>query len=157
MIKAENKRKLLVIVDDTPECRKSLRFASRRASRTKGVVLMLRVIYPADFQHWLAVEERMRQEARDEAEELLLRLRNEINDQWGIESESVILEGKTDKVIMSLIEENLDIKILVLGSASGSDGPGPLVSKLVGISSGIRIPVTVVPGDLTDEQIDELS
>ncbi len=157
MIKAENKRKLLVIVDDTPECRKSLRFASRRASRTGGVVLMLRVIYPSDFQHWLAVEERMRQEARDEAEELLLRLRNEINDQWGIESESVILEGKTDKVIMSLIEENLDIKILVLGSASGSDGPGPLVSKLVGISSGIRIPVTVVPGDLTDEQIDELS
>ena len=157
MIKAENKRKLLVIVDDTPECRKSLRFASRRASRTGGVVLMLRVIYPSDFQHWLAVEERMRQEARDEAEELLLRLRNEINDHWGIESESVILEGKTDKVIMSLIEENLDIKILVLGSASGSDGPGPLVSKLVGISSGIRIPVTVVPGDLTDEQIDELS
>ena len=157
MIKAENKRKLLVIVDDTPECRKSLRFASRRASRTGGVVLMLRVIYPSDFQHWLAVEERMRQEARDEAEELLLRLRNEINDQWGIESESVILEGKTDKVIMSLIEKNLDIKILVLGSASGSDGPGPLVSKLVGISSGIRIPVTVVPGDLTDEQIDELS
>ena len=157
MIKAENKRKLLVIVDDTPECRKSLRFASRRASRTGGIVLMLRVIHPSDFQDWLAVEERMRQEARDEAKDLLSRLRNEIEDQWGVESESMILEGKTDKVIMSLIDESLEIKILVLGSASGADGPGPLVSKLVGSSSGIRIPVTVVPGDLTDEQIDELS
>tara|TARA_B100001540_G_C15320775_1_gene423509 strand:- start:56 stop:529 length:474 start_codon:yes stop_codon:yes gene_type:complete len=154
---SENKRKLLVIVDDTPECRKSLRFACRRASRTKGIVLMLRVIYPADFQHWLAVEERMRQEAKDDAKDLLSRLCQEITDQWGIESESVIIEGKTDKVIMDLINENLDIKILVLGSASGADGPGPLVSQLVGRSSGIRIPVTVVPGDLTDEQIDELS
>ena len=99
----------------------------------------------------------MRQEARDNAEDLLTRLCNEITDQWGVKSQSVILEGKTDKVIMALIEENAYIKILVLGSASGSDGPGPLVSQLVGKSSGIRIPVTVVPGDLTVEQIDELT
>ncbi|PPR78843.1 MAG: hypothetical protein CFH01_00748 [Alphaproteobacteria bacterium MarineAlpha2_Bin1] len=157
MVIAENKRKLLVIVDDTPECRKSLRFACRRASRTQGTVLMLKVIYPADFQHWLAVEERMRQEAKDDATDLLSRLCHEIKDQWGIETESLIVEGKTDKVVMDLIDKNLDIKILVLGSASGADGPGPLVSQLVGRSSGIRIPVTVVPGDLTDDQIDELS
>ena len=157
MTSSENKRKLLVVVDDTPECKKSLRFACRRASRTGGIVMMLKVIYPADFQHWLAVEERMRQEAREDANALLYRLCQEVKDQWGGESESIILEGKTDKVIMGLIEENIDIKILVLGSASGSDGPGPLVSQLVGKSSGITIPVTVVPGDLTDEQIDELT
>ncbi len=157
MISEKYKRKLLVVVDDTPESNNSLRYACRRASRAGGSVILLRVIYPADFQHWLAVEERMRQEAREDANELLERLCQEVKEQWGVESEPLILEGKTDKVIMSLIENDLDIKILVLGSASGKDGPGPLVSQLVGKSSEIRIPVTVVPGELTEEQIDELT
>ncbi|MCH7795641.1 MAG: universal stress protein, partial [Proteobacteria bacterium] len=40
----------------------------------------------------------------------------------------------------------------------GSRGPGPLVSALTGKMIGkLRIPVTVVPGNLGDEEIDLIS
>jgi hypothetical protein len=46
----------------------------------------------------------------------------------------------------------------VLAAGTGSEGPGPLVTQLVGKMSGkMRVPVTVVPGSLTDDQIAELT
>ena len=59
---------------------------------------------------------------------------------------------------MELIEEELDISLLVLGAATGTDGPGPLVSYLIQKMAGrLRIPVTVVPGNLTDIEISEIT
>lgn len=151
-------RQFLVVVDDTPECRKALRFAWRRANRTGAGVTLLRVINPVDFQHWLAVEERMREEAREEAEELLKTLAAEVQQQSGILPELVVREGEIRDAAVGLIDEDQSIRILVLGAGSGSEGPGPLVSQLAGKMSGaMRIPVTVVPGNLTDEQIDLLT
>jgi len=48
--------------------------------------------------------------------------------------------------------------LLILGAASGTDGPGPLVTYLVEKMAGqLRVPVTIVPGSLTDEQVDMIS
>lgn len=151
-------RQFLVVVDDTPECRKALRFAWRRAKRTGAGVTLLRVINPVDFQHWLAVEERMREEAREEAEELLKTLAAEVQQQAQILPELVVREGEIRDVVMRLIDEDHSLRILVLGAGTGSEGPGPLVSQLAGRMSGaMRIPVTVVPGSLSDDQIDALT
>ena len=151
-------RQFLVVVDDTPECRKALRFAWRRAKRTGAGVTLLRGINPVDFQHWLAVEERMREEAREEAEELLKTLAAEVQQQAEILPELVVREGEIRDVVMRLIDEDRSLRILVLGAGTGSEGPGPLVSQLAGRMSGaMRIPVTVVPGSLSDDQIDALT
>ena len=52
-------RKFLVVVDETPECMNAMRFAARRAQNTGGGVVMLYVIAPDDFQHWVGVAELM--------------------------------------------------------------------------------------------------
>ncbi len=151
-------RQFLVVVDDTPECRKALRFAWRRAKRTGAGVTLLRVINPVDFQHWLSVEERMREEAREEAEELLKTLATEVQQQSEILPELVVREGEVRDVVVRLIDEDHSIRILVLGAGSGSEGPGPLVTQLAGKMSGaLRVPVTVVPGSLSDDQLDLLT
>ncbi len=151
-------RQFLVVVDDTPECRKALRFAWRRAHRTGAGVTLLRVIDPVDFQHWLSVEERMREEAREEADELLKKLAAEVQQQSTILPELVVREGDVREVVVKLIEEDKTIRILVLGAGTGSEGPGPLVSQLAGKMSGaMRVPVTVVPGNLSDAQLDLLT
>ena len=150
--------KFLVVVDDTPECRTALRFASRRAKRTGGGVVMLRVLEPGDFQHWAAVEKLMREEAREEAEKLLHQLASEVNESAGIMPEYTIREGRPVEQILALIEEEPSIRILVLGASPDKEGPGPLVTRLAGQMSGsMRIPITLIPGSLTAEQIDELS
>ena len=151
-------RQFLVVVDDTPECRKALRFAWRRAQRTGAGVTLLRVIDPVDFQHWLAVEERMREEAHEEAEALLKKLAGEVQQQSKILPELVVSEGPIRDVVIKLIDEDHTVRILVLGAGSGSDGPGPLVSQMAGKMSGaLRVPVTVVPGNLSDDQLDLLT
>ena len=151
-------RQFLVVVDDTPECRKALRFAWRRAQRTGAGVTLLLVIDPVDFQHWLSVEERMREEAREEAEELLQKLAVEVQQQSTILPELVVREGAVRDAVVKLIDDDKTIRILVLGAGTGSEGPGPLVTQLAGKMSGaLRVPVTVVPGNLSDEQLDLLT
>jgi nucleotide-binding universal stress UspA family protein len=154
----KRRTKFLVVADETPECRVALRFASRRAERTGGGLALLQVIEPPDFQHWLAVEEAMREEAREEAEQNLMSLAGQAQADTGITPEIIIREGSKREELLKLIEEDPDIRILVLAAAAGPEGPGPLVTELAGQKSGaLAIPITVVPGALTDEQIDELS
>ncbi len=154
----ERKRKFLVCVDDTPECRLALRFASGRAHNTGFGVTLLRVTDRADFQHWMAVEERMSEEARTEAERLLQGLAKEVNDRASIMPELVVREGLWSDEILKLIDEDPDIWVLVLAAAVGSEGPGPLVRTLADqLAGSMHIPVTVVPGNLTIEQIDAMT
>ena len=59
---------------------------------------------------------------------------------------------------LALIDEDPDIRILVLGASSGAEGPGPLVALMAGKMAGtMHIPVTVVPGNLAESQVDELT
>ena len=69
------RNKFLVVVDETPECKSAIRFASRRAWHVGGGVILLYVIEPPEFQHWMGVEQAMREEAREGAEELLRKFR----------------------------------------------------------------------------------
>jgi len=46
----------------------------------------------------------------------------------------------------------------VLATATGREGPGPLVTYLVSQLGGqLEIPVTLVPGGLTESQIDSVT
>jgi nucleotide-binding universal stress UspA family protein len=149
--------KFLVVVDESPECRLALRFAAKRARTTGGGVTLLRVIEPPDFQGFRAVETVYFEEAHAEAQEILQKLAAEVNEIAGLMPELVIRDGKTRDAIMKLIEEDPGIRILVLGASIDREGPGPLVTALAGQMSGsMRVPLTIIPGRLTPEEIDEL-
>jgi len=65
-----------------------------------------------------------------------------------------IREGDIQEELVALINEDQSICTLVLGAATGEYGPGPLVSALVNQLSGrLRVPITVVPGSLTQAEI----
>ena len=151
-------RVFLVVVDETEEMEVALRFACRRARHTGGRVALLYVIEPAEFQHWMAVEDLMREEARSEGEQLLQRLAARVNELVGSIPILYVREGKVRDELFKLLDEEPRVSILVLGANPGSRGPGPLVSALTGKMIGkLRVPVTVVPGNLGDEEIDLIS
>ena len=148
-------RKFMIVVDETPECMNALRFAARRAANTGGGVMMLFVIPPEEFQHWIGVGEVMKAEARQAAEERLASLASEVKALSGVLPEFVIREGSAREEVLAQISEDREIGVLVLGAGTSGDGPGPLVSSLVGRMTGdLTVPVTVVPGGMTLEQID---
>ncbi len=151
-------RVFLAVVDQSEELRVALRFASLRAKNTGGRVALLYVIEPADFQHWMAVEDLMRDERRQEAEEVLRKFSAQVQEWSGKTPVLYVREGKMREELLKLIDEDQGISILVLAAATGTAGPGPLVSSLAGkMSERLRVPLTVVPGNLTDEQIESLT
>jgi nucleotide-binding universal stress UspA family protein len=155
---AAQPRIFLVVVDDTEEMRVALRYASLRAKHTGGRVALLYVIEPSDLQQWMAVETLMREERREQAEALLQKLSAEVSDLCGAVPIVHIREGRRRDELLALLEEEPSISILVLAAGTGPEGPGPLVTQLVGKMSGrMRVPITVVPGSLSDEQIAALS
>ena len=149
-------RKFLVVVDKTPESRVALRFAARRAQHTTGRVTLLCVAEPGDLQQWKGVEEIMRQEAQEAAEALLHSAAKQVNELAGIISELVIEHGRKTDCLLDLIKRDKDISILVLAASTGKEGPGPLVALFAGTSAQ-TLPVTIVPGGLSDDSIDALA
>ena len=148
-------RKFLVVVDKTPESAVALRFATRRAQHTGGRVTLLCAAIPADFQQWRGVEEIMKDEAHQEAESLLHAAAKTVNELAGILPELVILHGSVTDCLKEQLNSDPDVSILVLAAGTAKDGPGPLVSMF---ATGVQaIPVTIVPGNFTAEQIDALA
>jgi nucleotide-binding universal stress UspA family protein len=154
---AGHRRKFLAIVDETPECERAIAYAGRRAKSTGGVLVLLFVIDSADFQQWLGVEQIMREEARNAASAALDAQAATVREMIGLEPELVIREGVPVEEIHKLIEEDQDIAILVLAAGNAKEGPGPLVSSISGKSAAFPIPVTVVPLNLSDEDIESLA
>jgi nucleotide-binding universal stress UspA family protein len=151
-------RVFLVVVDDTEEHGVALRYAARRAAHTGGRVALLYVIEPGELQHWIAVERLAREERRDEAEQVLQRLCDEVAPLAGSMPIVYLREGRQRDELLALINEEPSISILVLAAGTGPEGPGPLVSYLSGKPAArLRIPITIVPGGLSPEQIDALS
>jgi nucleotide-binding universal stress UspA family protein len=155
---AGHKPKFLVVVDDTEECDRAVYFASRRAVRIGGAVVLLRVIETEDRnQQWMGVADIMRAEAHEEANAALDRAGSRANGIAGITPERVIREGDKSQEILKLIDEDEDIAILVLAAGTGKEGPGPLVSSLGKTAGTFPIPIALVPGHLADEDLDAMA
>jgi nucleotide-binding universal stress UspA family protein len=151
-------RIFLVVVDETEEMRVALHYAARRARHTGGRVALLYVIEPTDLQQWMAVETLVREEKRQEAEALLGKLSAEVKELAGSMPVVHIREGRRRDELLKLIEEEPGISILVLAAGTGPEGPGPLITALVGKMAGrLRVPITIVPGNLSPEQLAALA
>ena len=155
---AQRERVFLCVVDSSEEVHVALHFAALRAKRTGGRVALLYVIEPGDFQHWMSVAEKMREERREEAERVLQEHAEKVVAITGRTPIFFMREGEARDAIVQLIGEEPAISILVLGAGTDKKGPGPLVSAIAGRLSGkFPIPITVVPGTLSDEQLDALA
>lgn len=151
-------RIFLVVVDESEEMRVALRFAALRARRTGGRMALFLAIEPASFHHWAGVSALMEDEARVEAEHRmaeLVDLAHEISGQMVV---IYIRMGPIVRELTTLVSEDPTISVLILAAGTGTEGPGPLISYLGGKgANSLRIPYTIVPGSLSDEQVDALT
>ncbi len=153
-----HKRKYLVVIDETEECDRAVYWAAKRAARTSSQLVMLRVIETVDRnQQWLGVADIMKAEEQEAAKAALDKFAARAKNFAGITPDRVIREGDTAEEIIKLIEDDADIGILVLAAGTGKEGPGPLVSSLGKTAGTFPIPVAIVPGHLSDEDIDAMA
>ena len=150
-------RTFLCVVDESEELHQALRYACRRARSTRGRVALLYVIEPVEFQHWMAVSHLMEEERREQAEEMLQVVASVVQKLSGAIPDVYIREGKLPETLMKLIEEEPHFSILVVGASAGGEGPGRLINYVMKRVGKLPIPITIVPGGLSDEEIDAIS
>lgn len=147
-------RKFLIILDDTPEMLNAMRYAAIRASKTGGGVEMLAIVNPEDFQHFLGVAEVMRAEAREKIEAHFQVFKDRMEKREGVTPTLAVREGDRVDAIIQHVRSDPEIGVLVIGAGVDKAGPGPVVSALTGRRMAeLGVPITVVPGSLTKEQI----
>jgi nucleotide-binding universal stress UspA family protein len=152
MYATEYKRKFLVVIDETPECERALTFAAYRVKRTGGTVVLMSVVPKPEFIG-LGVEDVLRAEAVEEAERNLDARLARVRDIGEVKVESVIREGEAAEEIERVIDQDRDIAILVLAASTSNEGTGPLVMHFANRANALPIPLTVVPGRMSDEEI----
>src|SRR5262249_28132653 len=130
----------------------------RRSLRIGATVVMLRVIETQDRnQQWLGVADIMRAEAHEEANAALDRHAARSSSITGAQPERVIREGDRAGQMLKLIADSEDIAALMLAAGTSNEGPGPLVSSLAKSVGTFPIPVAIVPGHLSDEDLDSMT
>jgi nucleotide-binding universal stress UspA family protein len=147
-------RKFLIVLDETPEMLNAMRYAAIRAAKTGGGVEILAIISPEEFQHFMGVADVMRQEAREKIEAHFQVFKDRMEKREGITPRLAIREGEKVDCVLDHIRENPEIGVLVLGAGMGKEGAGPVVTALTGRRLGeLPIPLTIVPGSMTKEDI----
>jgi nucleotide-binding universal stress UspA family protein len=150
-------RSYLVVMDESQEARAALGFAARRAARTGSAIELLAVIPQQEFVQWGGVQAAMEEEARLRAEAMVAQASSAIVEEAGLKPSITVVQGDPVKAVGDLLKERDDITALVLGAAA-EGGPGPLISHFAGTVAGsLPCPLMIVPGGLSDEQLDRMS
>lgn len=149
-------RVYLVIMDETEEAVRALRFASRRAMKTGGAVHILALVPRESFNAFGAVQATIEEEARDRAEMVASSAAGSIFAESGKMPVISVRTGDAQGVIKDYLAEHPEVAALVLGAAS-EGAPGPLVSHFSSHVGSLTCPLFIVPGGLSDEDIDRLS
>ena len=149
-------RVYLVIIDETEEAHTALRFAARRAADTGGAVHLLAIVPKQAFSAFGAVQATIEQEARDRAEVLANSAAGELVSEMGRMPQITVCVGDGKTVIDEYLKAHPEVAALVLGAAKGAS-PGPLVSHFSAAAGSLPCPVFLVPGGLTEADIDRLS
>lgn len=150
-------RVYLVIMDETPEASVALRFASRRAIKTGGSVHIIALVPRQDFVAFGGVQATIEDEARSRAEVLVMEAAGSLMEESGRMPSIAVRVGDGAKVVQEYLADHGEVAALVLGAAS-EGSPGPLVAHFAGQKAGhLPCPIMIVPGSLTNEDVDAIS
>ena len=146
----------MVVMDETAEAKRALRFAALRAARTGGAVHILALVPQNNFNAFGGVQATIEQEAKDRAEVMANSEAGNIFAEHGKRPTIAVRTGDPLVAIKSYLADHPDIAALVLGASSES-GAGPLVTYFTSGAARMPCPLYIVPGALTTEQIDALA
>ena len=150
-------RLFLVVADDSKELHQALYYAARRAATAGGEIALFRCIEPIEGQLWGGVTEIMEAETEQASKTLLKNLSDYCEKLGAPKPRTFVKKGIIHEELFNLINTEQSIRVLVLGVSTEHGNPGPLINYIINKGSNeCRVPITIVPGNLSDEQIDAL-
>ena len=153
-------RYILVIADESPEMEIALEYACARSKKTSRKIIIATFIEPLDVLTTQGVTEIMKNEAREEAEKLLRKAASHVKEKTGEMPALAVREGETITELKKLIDEEKNINVLVLAASAdlNNKNPGPIITSLVSNEiTNLRVPIMIVPGNLSIEYIYQIT
>jgi nucleotide-binding universal stress UspA family protein len=152
-----NMRKFLVFLDDSRECLNAIRFAAMRVAKSGGGVQVLAVIPASEIQHGMGVAEVMRAEAYERIHAHFEVFAKWMRDRLGIEPELVVREGEPGNELLAQLNDDPEIGVVALAASAESSGPGPLISRMMREVATLPCAITIVPGNISRERLEEIT
>lgn len=149
-------RVYLVVIDESQESHGALRFAARRAIDTGGAVHILALVARQQFSAFGGIQATIEEEAHDRAEVMANSAAGELISESGLMPQISVRVGDGKAVINEYLKDHPEVAALVLGAAAEGN-PGPLVTHFSGCAGQLPCPLFIVPGALSDDDIDRLS
>ena len=150
------RRVYLVIVDETPESARALRFAARRAMRTGAEVHMLVLVPKGDFVAFGGIQATIEQEARDRAEMLASVAASSLASESGLMPTIAVQSGNGPDVVRQYLRDHPEVSALVL-AAGGGGNPGVLTTHFTAQAATLPCVLMIVPGAADEARIDAVS
>ena len=154
---SNNEDVYLIVANNNEEFALSLRYTARLAAANNAHVGILATIDEQEFQHWQNVENMMRRELRDKTEKEVWTIAKKVQSLNGQIPVIYVREGKSEDAVLKTLEEEPNIKMIILTGSVASGGPGKLVDYFTskGLSK-LKVPLVLVPGNIQTHEIDEL-
>lgn len=147
----------LVCVNAEEYSETALHFTCYLAKKNNGSVILLHVIEPSDYLSIGVVADKMKQEKMEDSQKLLNELAGKAKDRSSIMPMVIVREGLIENEIISVVEEDPSIKMLIVG-VSGNAKKCKTTQLLVSnIGNKLKIPMLIVPGSFSAEQMEEVA
>ncbi len=148
----------LVCVNNEKYSELALHFACNLAVKNNGSIIIMHVIEPADYQTIGAIADKMREEKFSEAEDLLKKLAKKVHDWSGITPVFLVKEGLIENEIISLVERDTSINMLVVGVSPKASMKSKVIPPIVAaLGNKLHIPMLIVPGNMTNRKMEEVT
>ena len=152
------KANYLVCVNTEQYSEVALHFTCYLAKKNNGAIVLLHVIEPADYKSLGMVADKMRKEKHAESQKFLSELAGKAKDWSGITPIVMVREGLIEDEIIAVVEENPTIRMLIAGVSSESSKKSKIIPPLVSvISTKLLIPMLIVPGTMTNQDMEEVA
>ena len=149
-------RKYLVCIANNEESRVALKMACIKCKYHGGSVTVVHVIPPADMQTLFTVADRLKEEQRAEAEKFIQAMCEDAFALTGVIPVIDIREGKIADEIVNAALEDSGYMLMVLGFSENSAHKTLVENLCAQMGKKLLIPIMVVPGNLTDQQMQEI-
>lgn len=156
-VNEEDRGVYLVVDDGSEEFEMTLVFSTILAEVNHAHLAILYMMEDTGFTHWGGIASKMESEARKNAEQRLWDAANKAHSINGIFPALFLEEGNVKDVIPQIMQNNPEIKRLMLGGSTKSATPGPLVAYFCGKGfSRLTAPITVIPDNIDMDQLTSL-
>ena len=158
MTVAPSGRRILVLVGGDLSTRAAIAWAARWAVRTGDGIVLFHVIEPDQAMGFGVMQDLMRAEQWQTTDRLMATFSAYAARLTGHPPAQLVREGPLKETVREVLKTEENLSLLVVAASHREAGPAPLISYLASrMGSRVQVPMVLVPGTMTAEQIEAMS